>query len=234
MSRRQNTMIEKTLEKIGIGKAEARVYMTLVENGLIQQSRKFDKKIWRAKSFKTIGNLIQEKINDLSKTSKFFSSLLPALEKQHISDFTIPVLTHFEGVEGMKQLFRDMLLYSDIDTIAFWSMKDAINFLGQEFIEYVSEERVNNRISVRAIWPKGKEVNVKKIPLLKPGKEFLREIRVAPEKLTTSMGYWVYKNKISFISSKKESFGFIVESAELANMLRKQFDVFWKMSKPIT
>lgn len=48
------------------------------------------------------------------------------------------------------------------------------------------------------------------------------------------MGYWIYGNKVAFISSRKESFGFIIESAELATMLRTQFEVLWKASKPIT
>lgn len=47
------------------------------------------------------------------------------------------------------------------------------------------------------------------------------------------MGYWIYGNKVAFISSRKESFGFIIESAELVEMLRTQFEVLWKTSKPI-
>jgi hypothetical protein len=46
------------------------------------------------------------------------------------------------------------------------------------------------------------------------------------------MGYWIYGNKVLFISSRKESFAFIVESLELTQLLRSQFDFFWKNSKP--
>jgi hypothetical protein len=36
---------------------------------------------------------------------------------------------------------------------------------------------------------------------------------------------------VAFISSKKESFGFIVESRELRQLLKTQFDILWQMSK---
>jgi hypothetical protein len=47
------------------------------------------------------------------------------------------------------------------------------------------------------------------------------------------MGYWAYHNKVGFISSRKECFGFIVESVELRIMLKTQFDVLSKISKPL-
>ena len=75
--------------------------------------------------------------------------------------------------------------------------------------------------------------DIKKHPYLGVGEEFKREIRVAPREVSFSMGYWMYGNKAAFISSRKESWGFIIESAEFTEMLRTQFEVLWKLSKPI-
>jgi len=47
------------------------------------------------------------------------------------------------------------------------------------------------------------------------------------------MGYWIYENKVAFISSKKSNFGFIIENEEYTNMLRSQFKILWQMSKKI-
>ena len=76
-------------------------------------------------------------------------------------------------------------------------------------------------------------MDIKKHPYLGTGEKFLREIRIAPKDIGFSMGYWIYGNKVAFISSKKEAFGFIIESKELAEMLSSQFEVMWKLSKPI-
>ena len=49
--------------------------------------------------------------------------------------------------------------------------------------------------------------------------------------LDFQMGYWIYENKVAFISSKKDSFGFILEGKEFAEMLSSQFEILWKLSK---
>ena len=255
-------MLEQILHKLDIGFAEVSIYETLIENGpssagllarklhiprsslygyletlrskgLVRQSHKYDKKIWQAEPVEAIETLIQNDIDGLQQTKEKFLAVLPELQKNRTTDFVVPAITYFEGVEGMRQMFRDILLYRDIDTVAFWSMKDAIKFLGREFMEELSAKRVKNHISLRVIWPKEKMVDTSQLEFLNYNREFFRDIRIAPKQITTSMGYWVYENKTSFISSKKEGFGFIVESAELANMLRTQFEVFWEMSKLI-
>ncbi|MEK9151428.1 MAG: helix-turn-helix domain-containing protein [Patescibacteria group bacterium] len=255
-------MLEQILHTLGIGSVEASVYNTLVESGpvsagflarkmhiprsslygymetlrlkgLVRQSHTYDKKIWQAEPVETIGSLIQNDIESLIKTQEKFLVALPDIQKKYVAASVAPTVTHFEGVEGMRQMFRDILLCHDIKTVALWSMKDAVHFLGREFMEELNTKRVKSRISLRVIWPKEKMVDVSRFEFLIHDKKFLRDIRIAPANITTSIGYWVYNNKTLFISSKKESFGFIVESAELADMLRKQFEVFWEMSKPI-
>lgn len=255
-------MLESIFKKLNVGNAEGEVYAVLAEDGpftagnlarkmhiprsslygyletlrakgLVRQSNKYDKKIWQAEPVETIGKLIQDDIDRLSRVKEEFTSLLPSLKEKQSIDFLAPTVTSFEGREGMKQMFRDILLYSNIQTVAFWSMKDTLQFLGQDFMEELSAERIRNKISLRAIWPEGKAEDASRMLFLSPSEESLRDIRIAPRSLTTAIGYWVYENKTLFISSKKESFGFIVESKELADMLRGQFEIFWMMSKPI-
>lgn len=61
----------------------------------------------------------------------------------------------------------------------------------------------------------------------------LREVRKRQAGLDCSMGYWAYGNRVAFISSMQECFGFVVESAELRHMLKTQFEILWSMSKRI-
>ena len=57
---------------------------------------------------------------------------------------------------------------------------------------------------------------------------------MAPKEVAFSMGYWIYENKVVFISSKKECFGFIIESQEFAEMMSSQHEEIWKISKKIS
>jgi hypothetical protein len=45
------------------------------------------------------------------------------------------------------------------------------------------------------------------------------------------VGYEIYGNKVAFISSGSENYAFVIESKELVQTLRNQFDFFWKISK---
>lgn len=253
-------MLKNIFKKLNLGEAEEVTYIALTESGsvsagflarkmhiprsslygylenlrvkgLVRQSYKFDKKIWQAEPVESLNALIQNEVDSLLQTKKEFAAILPEFQKKHISNFIAPTMTYFEGVDGLKQMFRDVLLYHDIETVGFWSIKDTLQFLGKEFMQELISKRIANRISLRVIWPEDKSIDLSQAPFFFPNNKPLRDIRIAPKSLTTSMGYWVYENKVLFISSKKEAFGFIVESAELADMLRKQFEVFWKMSK---
>ncbi len=47
------------------------------------------------------------------------------------------------------------------------------------------------------------------------------------------MSYWMYEDKILFVSSQKELFGFIVQSKDFTDLMRVQFQAMWNISKPI-
>lgn len=255
-------MLENIFKKLNLGTAEESVYISLVESGpttagflakkihiprsslygylenlrekgLVNQSNKYDKKIWQAEPIETINTLLQNEVDTLIKTKEAFATILPEFQKKHKHNYVIPIMRSFEGKEGLKQMFRDVLLHQNIKTVAFWSIKDTIQLLGEEFMKELITKRVKYKISLRVIWPEEKSVDVSRSHLFKSDGNSFRDIRIAPKSLTTDMGYWVYENKTLFISSKKESFGFIVESEELADMLRQQFEMFWQMSKPI-
>lgn len=45
------------------------------------------------------------------------------------------------------------------------------------------------------------------------------------------MGYWIYHNKIAYLFSRREAFGFILESEEMVQTALAQFDFIWSHSK---
>lgn len=254
-------MLNNILLKLGVNERDIRVYFTLFDSGqktatnlskllslpksslytslytlqkqgLIKQSVSEGEKLWTVSPPETIQFLLKEKSDEFNALHKQFEDALPALQQRYSTKTKMPSLTYFYGKDELRRMFSDLLLYKNIDTCAFWSIWDALQFLGKPYLEFLNKKRIENNISVRVIWPHTTPKNTIQNPFLRSGKEFLREIRIAPHTLENSMGYWIYQNKTSFLSSKKESFGFIVESEELATMLRKQFEFLWKISIP--
>mgnify|MGYP001580181198 CR=1 FL=1 len=255
-------MLNDILSNLGITEEEAKAYVLLLEmgsatvsqlaqkmgkprpslygflkrlqaKGLVTQSMKMSVRTFAAEQPLKISLLLKQKAEDMAEKHKSFQNLLPELEKTIPSKFLSPKFQLYEGEEGLKHVLRDMLLYRNIETQAFWPIKSMVDILSPEFFRYHNKERIRNNIYTRALWPLDKMVDIQKHPYLGSGKEFKREIRTAPKGVDFSMGYWIYNDKVAFISSRKESFGFIIESRELVETLLVQFEIMWKLSKPL-
>ena len=153
--------------------------------------------------------------------------------KKGIAKTLSPKFQLFEGKDGIQSAYKDAYLYSNIETETYWPMQTMVDILSPSFLRYFNKERIRRNIYVRAIWPQNQLVSIKKHPYLAAGKDFLRETRIAPKEIDFEMGYWIYGDKVMFISSRKESFAFIIESAEFAAMTKSQFENVWKVSKPL-
>ena len=255
-------MIEKTLAALGFEAAESKVYLTLLKSGamtvgnlarrlgvprttlygflarlsdrgLANQSLRKGVKVFSAESPEKILLLFQQKQVQLEAAHKDFQDLLPKLKDQRKAVLSSPRFQLYEGEEGLKNVLKDMLLYSNIESCSFWPIKQMMAILSPEFFQYHNVERIRRNIYTRAIWPVSEAVEIKNFQFLGSGELFRREIRLAPEELSFSMGYWFYANKVAFLASRREGFGFIIESEELVETLKAQFEVVWKISKTL-
>lgn len=206
----------------------------LVIKGLVLESRKDNKKVFIPIHPDQVVDLFEVKKKELEYSEKEFKSLLPDLRSLLSGSYISPKLEIFESREGLERVLKDMLLYRDITTEAVWPIQTMIDTLSPTFFDRHNRERIQRNIFTRAIWPENQVINFKKHPYLGSGKDFKREIRIAPENIDFSMGYWIYGSKIAFLSSRKESFGFIIESAELAKTLRSQFEIIWNHSEKVS
>jgi hypothetical protein len=152
---------------------------------------------------------------------------------QHTDQVRAPKFQIFEGRTGLKHVLKDLLLYRDTETQAYWPIKQMIELLGPTFFAEHNRERIKRNLYTRAIWPQEQKVSLKTHPYLGTGPKFKREIRIAPKDVNFTMGYWIYGDKVAFLSSSKESYGYILDSHELAEMLRSQFELAWRVSKPL-
>lgn len=205
----------------------------LTQGGLILQSEKENVKLWQAVDPENIKNILNDKINSLENTRNNFDNVLEKLKSSQKTDFLSPKFNYFEGVEEMKTMLKNVLLYNNLQTELCWPVKDIIKVVGEEFLYEFNKKRIRNNIHIRVIWPMDKTSDISKDIFLAPGKEVKREVRIAPDGVDFSMGYWAYGNKVIFMSSKKENFGFMVESKELRQLLKTQFEILWNISKPL-
>ena len=217
-------------KKLQLGRPSLYGYLkNLIEKGLVTQSTKNGIKIFSPAPQDTFDLVFENRIQKLKEAKHKIADLFEDLQNK--KNWSRPKLQIFEGKEEMRNLAKDFLLYRNTHTQSYWPIKSMIKVLGEEFFRDFNIERVKRNIWVDAIWPENEIINIDTHPFMGAGEEFLREIRKAPSGIHFSMGYWIYENKVAFISSEKSNFGFIVENEEFAQMLRSQFNILWQLSK---
>ena len=253
-------MIERMLENLGLRDEEIKTFLFLLENGaqtagnlakktglsrpslygfmrklqklgLVIESQKNGVKTFSVSSKEKVSSLFNEKISELEKGRTAIEKALTEIPKG--SATSTPKFQIFEGKAGLTQVMEDMLLYRDITTKSYWPIKSMVEVLSAEYLSAHNKRRVKRNIYIQAIWPEKEKLDTNKFIFLGTGERYLREVRIAPKEVNFSMGYWTYANKVIFLSSKKESYGFIIESKELVETMSSQFDVMWSISKTI-
>jgi sugar-specific transcriptional regulator TrmB len=221
-------------QKLSIPRSSLYGFLAALEQrGLVARGEKGPVTRWHAESPDRIGLLLDRELNSFEKAKSEFLRALPALQEKRMADVLAPRFRFAEGPEGVRGVLLDMLLYRDLETEAFWPIREMVEILGEEFFVDLNVRRIRQNLYTRAIWPPGRSLDVARFPFLGVGQRFKREIRAAPGEVDCTLGYWAYGSRVAFISSARECFGFVVESRELREMLKTQFDMLWKISTPI-
>jgi sugar-specific transcriptional regulator TrmB len=217
-------------ERVGIPRPSVYDHLKiLIEKGVVTERSEEGKKVFTIDDVKNIEELLNDKIKSLESEKKKFTASLPSLLKK--TSFVEPQIKFYSGKEGMKQVLNHIMMNRNIDTMLMWPMSEMMKVLGPEYLEELNEKRVKRNIFLRAVWPSDKKLDTKKYPYLSGGEEHLRELRFAPKGMTWNMGYWMYEDRVAFLSSEKEGFGFVVRSADFAHLMKVQFEEIWKISK---
>lgn len=249
----ENLDIKKTLAFIGFSEKEVLVYLALLELGkgtvtqisrkaginrptgyhilaslegkeLVKASGKEPKQEYVAESPDQIEKMLLKKIKEDEAFIKEARKIIPELKSMHnVSDR--PKILFYEGREGLEKVYEDTL--SSHEPIrAFATYDDMANTLPGYFPDYFFR-RAKKGIPIRAIFPFTKAG----IDLSKDDKIQKRETAMIPaDKFYFSPEINIYDNKV-MIASWKEKLGIIIESAEIADAMKKVFELSWVEAK---
>ena len=164
-------MLDTTFEKLGLKREHSDVYLALLQGGimpvgklakglkfprttiygllddlaktgLVLQNEQNNVKLWQAIAPEGIKTIINERINELESTRSGFESMLESLKKSQKTDFVSPKFHYFEGADEMQIMFRDVLLYNDLQTEACWPIQDMLKVMGEEFLNEFNKKRI--------------------------------------------------------------------------------------------
>ncbi|MFA6159776.1 MAG: helix-turn-helix domain-containing protein [Parcubacteria group bacterium] len=176
---------------------------------------------------KNIRNFLERKKQKIEKLNLTLEKIMPEFESSCTTKGVIPKIKFFEEIEGIKEIFEDVLNCKSKEQFYIGSIRELLELLGEEYFNNWIERRIKKKIFSRAIRIKEKEIKNK---LYTNEKKLLREIRFAPANTNITQTIVMYDNKVAIISSKKELFGFLIESEEYFNTNKILFDLLWNNS----
>ncbi len=196
----------------------------LVTKGLVSVSGKKSRQEYIAETPDKIEALLKSEIGEKEKNLKEVGDIIPELKSLH-NVAGRPKVRFYEGMQGLIDVYEDTLTSSE-PIRAYANVDDMHKALPNYFPNYY-ERRSSRGISIRAIIPKnavGEERASK-------DKEEMRESTLIPsDKFYFSPEINIYDNKV-MIASWREKLGIIIESAEIADAMKKIYELAWAEAK---
>jgi len=249
----ENLRLIKTLEYIGFSEKEVLVYLALLSLGkgtvtqisrkaginrptgyhvlasleikeLVRVSGKEPKQEYVAEPPDQIEKMLLKKIENDQSYMKEVRKIIPELKSMHnIADR--PKVLFYEGKEGIEKVYEDTLTSKE-PIRAYANVNEMHQALPNYFPEYY-KRRKDKGISIRAIFPINKEGFLR----AREDKNEARESALIPaDKYYFSPEINIYDNKV-MIASWKEKLGIIIESHEIADAMKKVFELSWAEAK---
>lgn len=244
-------MLIDKLEKFGLSNKESKIYLSLLESGaspvsdiakkaginrstayvLLESLSKYGLvstfenngiKLYNPAPPERIIHYLEESVKKYTELIGSAHSVLPELKSMYVGVGPKPKVQFFEGAEGIKTVYEDTLMSKE-EIRAYASIENMHKTLPGYFPGYY-QRRAANGIKIRAILPDTPEARER----VKHNVEEAREARlVSSDKYAISPEINIYENKVVFMSLV-EKFALIIESQELADALKKTFELAWE------
>ena len=239
--------IQKTLEELGLGKKARAIYLAaleqgsdsagiiarkagiqrtafydlarqLVDTGFLTQTMQGKKSIFSAVSPDALVTIQKRRLEKLE-------TILPELKAMHNVKGSKPRIAYYEGQSGIDHINKDTLKYKG-EIIGFTTPR-FVKFNEQQLSREYIAERVVRKNCVRVIG----EMSSEMLSLKQRDNQELRETRLLPVQIFHSdIEIGIYGNKM-FILDYKQEYGFIIESQEIASVMKMIFEIIWNSGR---
>lgn len=208
-------------DKVGIPRTTANeVLEQLAKRGLILKIQHGRTLIFEAEPPTKLKLLLKEQEHKLDE-------VMPELKLLFNSAGIRPRIRFYEGIEGMKEVFKDTLSVKNKILRGILSMEDLYQTPGKKFMDEYVEKRIAVGIKLQVIRSEIKEVE----ETWASSQTENRELRYAPKNMIFPMTLYLYDSKIGIIGTKRENFGIIIESEDLYQTLNNFFEITWDVGK---
>ncbi|MBI5135127.1 hypothetical protein HZA86_02750 [Candidatus Uhrbacteria bacterium] len=197
---------------------------SLTSKRLVSISGKEPKQEYVAESPDAIMEFVKKRRQEADEQLEEVQKILPELKGM----YTVrgrPQVRFYEGLKGLEQVYEDTL--TSHEPIRAYAEVGNIHATLPHYFPLYYKRRAKKGIPIRAIFPNTPD----SIALTAHDMGELRETALVPaDQYNFSPEINIYDNKV-MITSWREKLGITIESAEIADAMKKIFELAWKEAK---
>lgn len=244
----------KTLTQIGLSEKEATVYEALLNlgkanmgkllpkvpykrgntydilkdlaaKGLISETEERGKTVFVVEPPDKLQEYIESQEKNAARAKANFKNLLPELKSVFNLVTERPNIQFFEGVEGMKQIYDDILLDGKDFQMVRASYEPVFEKQVVPIVSNFIKTRVRHEQKVFALTPINQQANPTNKKPEDDNAVLMQRTWVDATKYTAPVEIDMYGNKVALLSFGKELVGVIIESQQIAEALKQIFEL---------
>lgn len=221
-----NSKISTIAKRAGITRSTAyNVLNSLYEKGLVKRSNKAGVQFFSPIHPKEIVELLENRKSEINDRIEQVKTYLPQMEALYNPKIELPKVMFYEGKEGIKKIYQDILKSEDKKTFAALSLDSMEEDLKRWAKTTFTKKKIKKGIHSKVLLSSKNSKSYTKLD-----KKHLRESVVIPhEKYPFEVEIDVYSHdKTAFISyDESEMMGVIIESPKIARTLKSLFSLVW-------
>lgn len=212
--------IAKITKKSGVKRTTVyNAIEALKEKGLVSATIKKQGILYLAEDPRKLEQKLNEKMLSLKNILPELLSISNFIDKK-------PKIRYFEGIEGIKEVYRDTLNYPGQETLA-WASQDAVKYFESDWLwKNYLPQRIEKKIWQRAIVPDNPEIR----EFTTENQKHLRRTKFIPkDRMPFEVEINLYGDQKIAVMSFEEKLGLIIESKKIYNTLKNIFEIMWEM-----
>lgn len=250
-------MSTQLLQNLGLSHQEAEIYLLLLKygespvqkivkesklkrttvyailNGLEQNGLVTKKDILKKIHFKPVSpsklvDIVEQESQKVAQTKSNLNAMLPHMNSLFLTSVEQPVVRMFEGIEGLKEIYKDILKDSK-PGFSVLQEDDMDKELEEWVVTVFSKKRAQKKMPLKVIITSNKHVE----QFQKNDAKYFRFSKVVPAHLFPFQHeVTIYGDKVAFINYKKgdTKLGMVVKHPYFAQTMKAFFDLAWNGS----
>ncbi len=207
------------------------ILRSLAKKGLIEETKQRGRALFVPFPPHNLLEFIGRQEQRSAQARASVSHILPLLEQSFILSSDKPGIKYLEGVDGIRQGYKDVLA-SGADTVyAFHSalLRDE-DIISKDFYEWYVKEKKRKGMRTMHIYPKT-EKNMIAVDTVDP---LIQRRLIDPMLYSAASDIGIYGNKIILVSyNPQKPVGFIIENKDFADAMKQLFMIVWSKAESL-